>query len=205
MVPIVVDAGMRSVADGWVDAPLQVDRRAAGTTGAAQGRPDRRRFEPARLLRRSGRLVCAYRCPVHGLHFEVVYRRGFARSYEVALDGAECLCPGHERWYVRRGVSRASLTFWSLVALWVLNVCDLLLTSHALQTGVAIEANRFMAKLLSAGVMPALLVKMGIVSAGVLGLWRLRRHRAALLASAGLAALYALVVLYQAIWEIGLG
>jgi hypothetical protein len=205
VVPIVIDAGLLDVAGGWSDARLQVDRRAAGAARAEEPGPDRRHLEPARLLRRSDRFVCAYRCPVHGQHFEVDYRSGFARSYEVALDAGQCLCPGHEHWYVRRGVSRTSLILWSLIALWVLNLCDLLLTNHALQSGIAVEANRFMAWLLALGVVPALLIKMGIVTAGAAGLWRLRRNRVTLAASAGLVVLYALIVLYQAIWEIGIG
>lgn len=91
----------------------------------------------------------------------------------------------------------ASLTTWLLFALWVLNVADFVLTTNALASGIADEANRVMGYFLEVGLVQAFVFKVGVVSAGVLGLWLLRRRRVTLVASAALTTAYGLVVLYQ--------
>lgn len=91
----------------------------------------------------------------------------------------------------------APLTTWLLFALWVLNVADFVLTANALALGIADEANRVMGYFLEAGLGQAFVFKIGVVSAGVLGLWLLRRRRVTLVASAALTGAYALVVVYQ--------
>jgi hypothetical protein len=100
----------------------------------------------------------------------------------------------------RRGISREQLLFWLLLELWVLNAADLLLTHYALWLGFATESNGVMRYFLHEGTLAATVFKIGIVSAGVLLLWRLRRSPAALLAAVLLTGVLAAVVAYQAVW-----
>ncbi|HMK92028.1 MAG TPA: DUF5658 family protein, partial [Thermoleophilia bacterium] len=94
--------------------------------------------------------------------------------------------------------------FWQLVALSVLNVCDLVLTTQAMGVGHVLEVNHVMGFFLRHGPLVTIGFKLGIVTAGVAALWLLRSHRAALTAARVLTALYAVVVLYQLLWWIGL-
>ena len=93
---------------------------------------------------------------------------------------------------------------WLLLALWVFNVADLVLTSQAVASGLATESNQVMAYFLDAGPLQAALFKLGVVSAGVGVLWLLRRYRVALVAAAALAMVFGLVVLYQVVhlWRV---
>ena len=68
----------------------------------------------------------------------------------------------------------------------LLSVVDLLITLSVLRLG-ATELNPLMAWLFDLGPIPAAAAKIGVVLAATLGLWRLRRHRAAL--STAVAAL----------------
>jgi hypothetical protein len=99
---------------------------------------------------------------------------------------------------------RERLMFWLLLGLWVLNVCDLVLTTQGIQTGHAREANGVMRLLLHEGLVPTLGFKLGVVTIGVVILWRLRRHHVTFTAVAVLTATYGLIVLYQALWWIGI-
>ena len=94
--------------------------------------------------------------------------------------------------------------FWQLLTLWVLNLCDLALTTKALALGVALEANSVMGFFLEHGPLVAAAFKLGAVTGGVALLWRLRRHRSALTAARIVTALYAVIVLYQLLWWVGL-
>lgn len=94
---------------------------------------------------------------------------------------------------------RSRVTFWLLLGLWSFNICDFLLTSEAIAMGRAIEANGVMNYLFSLGPVSAVVFKFGVVSAGVLVLWRLRTHHAVLLTAALLAAVFGTLVLYQAL------
>ncbi len=89
---------------------------------------------------------------------------------------------------------------WLLLLLWLLNVLDLLLTRDALTRGVAEEANRVMSFFMAAGPLAAVAFKIGVVTIGVLCLWLLRRHRATLVATAGVTVFYASVVAYELIY-----
>jgi Domain of unknown function (DUF5658) len=93
---------------------------------------------------------------------------------------------------------------WLLFALWVFNVADLTLTSQAISSGLATESNGVMAYFLHAGPLQAALFKLGVVSAGVGVLWLLRRYRVTLVAAAGLAAVFGVVVVYQVVhlWQV---
>jgi hypothetical protein len=99
---------------------------------------------------------------------------------------------------------RERLMFWLLLGLWVLNVCDLVLTTQGIQTGHMREANGVMRLLLHQGLVPTLGFKLGVVTIGVVVLWRLRRHHVTFAAVAVLTTTYSLIVLYQALWWIGL-
>ncbi|MEZ5125459.1 MAG: DUF5658 family protein [Thermoleophilia bacterium] len=85
-----------------------------------------------------------------------------------------------------------------LVYLWILNLADFLLTRHALWSGLAEESNWIMDYFFQQGTVPAMAFKVGIVTIGVLLLWRLRRFRESLIAAAMLTVLFALVVFYEA-------
>ena len=88
----------------------------------------------------------------------------------------------------------------TLIELWALNVADLLLTRYALWLGFAKESNGVMDYFFRSGTVPSTAFKIGIVTVGTLLLWRLRRNRAALVASIGLTGVFAAVVVYQALW-----
>jgi hypothetical protein len=87
-----------------------------------------------------------------------------------------------------------------LLVLWLLNILDWMLTRHALARGVAEEANHIMDFFIQAGPTTAVVFKVGVVSAGVLCLWLLRRYRATLVATALVTVFYACVVVYQLVW-----
>jgi hypothetical protein len=89
---------------------------------------------------------------------------------------------------------------WLLVELWVLNAVDLLLTRYSLSLGFATESNGVMDYFFKSGTVQAVAFKLGIVTVGTLLLWRLRRYRTALFGAALLAAVFAAVVAYQALW-----
>ena len=95
---------------------------------------------------------------------------------------------------------RDRVLFWLLLGLWVFNVLDLLITRRALTLGRAQEANGVMKVLLHAGSLPAFGFKIGVVTLGVVLLWRLRSHHAILLAASLLAAVFAVLVSYEAWW-----
>lgn len=84
-----------------------------------------------------------------------------------------------------------------LLALWLLNIADLLLTNDALSRGAASEANRVMGFFLAAGPVEAALFKLGVVTAGVACLWLLRGYKVTLVVTTLLTGFYALVVLYE--------
>ena len=94
----------------------------------------------------------------------------------------------------RRG--RALVVTFALVALWVLNLEDVILTRRALALG-AIEMNTIMGFFLRFGFAQAALIKMSIVTVGSIFLWTQRRRGIVLLASLGLAAIYVALVIYQ--------
>jgi hypothetical protein len=100
--------------------------------------------------------------------------------------------------------SRDRLLLLLLVELWALNVADQALTRYSLRLGFATESINVMDFFLSAGTVPALAFKVGIVTVGALMLWRLRDYRVATAAAALLAGVLAAVVAYQAFWVLSL-
>ena len=101
-------------------------------------------------------------------------------------------------------LDRDQLVLWLLLALWVLNVADLLLTRYALWLGFASESNGVMAFFLRQGTLPATAFKLGVVSVGVLVLWRVRYRPVVPVVAALLAAFFAAVVAYQVAWVLSL-
>ena len=100
----------------------------------------------------------------------------------------------------RLGPFGVRVLFWLLVALWLLNVADLTLTSYGIWLGFASESNGVMRYFLHQGTVTAAVFKVGLVTAGALVLWRLRRYRSALIAAVLLVGVFAAVVSYQAFW-----
>jgi hypothetical protein len=100
----------------------------------------------------------------------------------------------------RMSPSSEPILFWTLCYLWVLNVADLALTNYGIWLGFASEGNGVMRYFLHQGTAPAAGFKIGIVTVGVLLLWRLRRYRTALVAAVTLTGVLAAVVTYQAFW-----
>ena len=168
--------------------------------GAGGRRRVERRRRPAPFVsREADALLLRYVCPHCGTLQRVPFERGFARSYAAALADGDCLCPGRANWLVSHGIKPRPVLIAALAALWMLNLWDLLLTHRALQSGMAREANSFMNLLLGLGWLPAVVFKIGVVSVGVVVLWKYRHHRLALLSTVSLALFYGLVVLYQAV------
>jgi len=104
----------------------------------------------------------------------------------------------------RPSEARDRLLLLLLVELWILNVADLALTRYAMWLGFATESNSVMQYFLRAGTLPALLFKVGIVSLGVLLLWRLRVYVVATVAASLMAFVFAAVVAYQVFWVLSL-
>jgi len=97
---------------------------------------------------------------------------------------------------VRPPTWRDAVIRWSLILLWLLNLEDYVLTQAALRAG-ARESNLVVGYFVRWGPLPAFAFKIGIVTVGVLLLWRFRRRPAVLVASVGLTLAYALVILYH--------
>ena len=83
-----------------------------------------------------------------------------------------------------------------LVLVNLFSVVDLLITLELLRLG-AVEVNPIMARLLEYGPGPAAVAKIGVVLVATLGLWRLRRHRAALTTAVALVAVYGSLVTFE--------
>jgi hypothetical protein len=100
----------------------------------------------------------------------------------------------------RMGALGQELLPLMLVALWLLNLADFALTRYGMWLGFAVESNDIMAQLFRSGTWVAAAFKIGIVTAGCLLLWRLRRYRTALVAAVTLAFIFAALVTYEVLW-----
>lgn len=108
-------------------------------------------------------------------------------------------------WSARRlGDFGRGLLLVLLIELWLLNLADLLLTRHVLWRGLAQESNFVMDYFFRQGTLQAAAFKVGIVTIGVLLLWRLRHYPAALAAAVLLTLSFAAVVAYQLVWVVNL-
>ncbi len=85
-----------------------------------------------------------------------------------------------------------------LVLINVLSALDLFITLMVLRMG-AVELNPLMAYLLDLGPLPAAVAKLGLVVSATIGLWKLRRHRAALATALGLAVTYGALISFELI------
>jgi hypothetical protein len=85
-----------------------------------------------------------------------------------------------------------------LVMVNLLSIVDLLITLSVLRMG-AVELNPLMAWLIDLGTVPAAAFKIGVVLLATLGLWLLRRHRAALTTAVLLFAVYGSLVTFELI------
>lgn len=83
-----------------------------------------------------------------------------------------------------------------LIMINLLSVLDLVITLTVLEMG-AVELNPLMAYLIDAGPVHAAAVKIGVVALATLGLWLLRRYRAALTTAVVLFAAYASLVVFE--------
>jgi hypothetical protein len=83
-----------------------------------------------------------------------------------------------------------------LVLVNLLSLIDLLVTLAVLRMG-ATELNPIMARLFEFGTAPAAAAKIGVVLTATLGLWLLRRHRAALATALVLVAVYGSLVTFE--------
>ena len=83
-----------------------------------------------------------------------------------------------------------------LVLVNLLSIIDLLVTLTVLRMG-AVEINPIMARLLEYGPGVAAFGKIGVVLLATLGLWLLRRHRAALSTALVLVAVYGSLVTFE--------
>jgi hypothetical protein len=95
-----------------------------------------------------------------------------------------------------RDHSRALVAMLALANL--LSLLDLWFTSIALQLGAA-EVNPLMRYFFEASVTQAAVAKCGLVVAASLGIWALRRYRAALRTALFFLAVYGVVALYEII------
>jgi hypothetical protein len=83
-----------------------------------------------------------------------------------------------------------------LVLVNLLSVLDLLITISVLRMG-AVELNPLMAWLIDLGTVPAATAKISMVLLATLGLWMLRRYRAALTTAVLLFAVYGSLVTFE--------
>jgi Domain of unknown function (DUF5658) len=192
------------------DAEPVRERRATRTVYPG---PDRRLRPAPRLEARGAGLAVVHTCPACGRFSIVPYVPGAAIT---AGSACSCAAPAAAAAVATAapvaaatpiasvavpGVAsalhlQAIVVTGALVALWILNLEDVILTRRALGLG-AIELNAVMGFFLRFGFAPAAVIKMSIVTAGSLFLWTQRRRRIVLLASLGLAAVYVALVVYQ--------
>jgi hypothetical protein len=99
-----------------------------------------------------------------------------------------------------RELERGEVRRWVFVLaaiIIVLNLYDAMVTLAVVESGLAVEANPLMRAPLSWGAGAFMITKVGLVSAGVLLLWRLRELRFATFGLVSLAAVYVLLGVYH--------
>jgi hypothetical protein len=95
-----------------------------------------------------------------------------------------------------RALPQPALFYWA-AALLVMNLLDGIFTLTAVHAGAASEANPLMRLPLDLGAVYFIIAKVGMVSLGVLALWRVRSRVFAQAAMVGLALFYTAVVAYH--------
>ncbi len=119
-------------------------------------------------------------------------RSGFDRRRNV------CRSPVAAAFESRLAALREQPTLLAELLLMVnlLSVLDLLITLSVLRMG-AVELNPLIAWLIDLGTVPAAAAKIGVVLVATLGLWMLRRYRAALTTAVLLFAVYGSLVTFE--------
>jgi hypothetical protein len=84
-----------------------------------------------------------------------------------------------------------------LEATLVFNLVDAIVTLWVVSSGIATEANPLMARALERGPVAFAICKLGVVSLGVLVLWRERARRLAVVGAVAVFAVYLLVMAYH--------
>lgn len=79
----------------------------------------------------------------------------------------------------------------------VLNLFDAMFTLFYTHVGMATESNPLMLQVLSASPIVFMLAKLGLVSLGVMLLWRLRHHRTAVAGLVAASGAYVMLVIYH--------
>jgi hypothetical protein len=89
---------------------------------------------------------------------------------------------------------------WLLVAgaaVVILNLLDAMFTIFYIRSGVAVESNPLMDQALTASPVLFMIAKLGLVSLGVMLLWRLRDHRAARFGLVATSTVYMTLLVYH--------
>jgi Domain of unknown function (DUF5658) len=129
----------------------------------------------------------------HRRSFRVVERRsGFDRRRDPSRSPVALALEAP----IQRLREQPTLLAELLVMINLLSVIDLLITLSVLRMG-AVELNPLMAWLIDLGTAPAAAAKIGVVLVATLGLWLLRRHRAALTTAVLLFAVYGSLVTFE--------
>lgn len=89
------------------------------------------------------------------------------------------------------------LLWIAAAAILVMNLYDAMMTLLVVESGVASEANPVMAAPLALGPVVFMLAKLGMVSAGVLLLWRLRSSTFAAFGIYSLSGIYTALCIYH--------
>jgi len=89
------------------------------------------------------------------------------------------------------------MLLWAGAIVVVLNLLDAVLTIIETGTGMAVESNPLMDVALAARPVLFMIAKLGLVSFGVLLLWRLRHHRAARFGLVVTMAAYTLLLVHH--------
>lgn len=79
----------------------------------------------------------------------------------------------------------------------ILNLLDAIFTLIYIRTGHATESNPLMDQVLSASPVLFMIAKLGLVSLGVMLLWRLRNHRAARFGLVATSSAYVVLLCYH--------
>jgi hypothetical protein len=82
-------------------------------------------------------------------------------------------------------------------AIVILNLLDAMFTLVYIRSGVATESNPLMDQALTASPVLFMIAKLGLVSLGVLLLWRLRDHRAARFGLVATSTVYMTLLVYH--------
>ncbi|MEO8699823.1 MAG: DUF5658 family protein [Kofleriaceae bacterium] len=90
-----------------------------------------------------------------------------------------------------------SLLLGAGAAVIILNLLDAIFTIIYTRLGLAVESNPLMDKVLVSSPVLFMIAKLGLVSLGVLLLWRLRYHRAARFGLLGTSTAYIALLVYH--------